>query len=173
MGGLTQSAISQANRINAAKVENKINAANSSNIGNAENTANSSNTGNIGNTENTANIGDSVNKFIDSYFDSPLESILFSMQGILYIIMTIVLIHIIQLIVRLHINSDASISWLHPKINHYINKIIYLNRKVNVLWLWLGIILIFVGVFISFYLSYELYSKIDAYVEFHNRVRGN
>jgi hypothetical protein len=79
----------------------------------------------------------SINKLVGdiSSSDSPLEGLLFSIEGINYICFALVVILIIQLYIRLHIKNDINIPVLGITLNKYINKLIVLNKKVSVIYI--------------------------------------
>lgn len=85
---------------------------------------------------NSSNISTHINKLVDDTSStSPLEGLLFSIQGINYICFTLVIILIIQLFVRLHIKENVNISILGITLNKYLNKLIVLNKKVSVIYI--------------------------------------
>ena len=142
IGGLMHVGFSQINRENSTNIVTKA----------------SSNT----------NISDSINKFIDNNTTSPLEGLLLSIQGINYVCFILIIILIIQIYIRLHSPDYINISWLNPNIKKYLEKIISLNKKVSVVWIWLTLLILLIGLASSSYFSYELYNNIDKYVDTFN-----
>jgi hypothetical protein len=62
------------------------------------------------------------------------------------------LILVLQLFIRFYIKEDVKVHWLSPNLNIYLNRLIILNKKVNLIYIWLAIIIILVGLFFSIYL---------------------
>lgn len=109
MGGLIHSGVSHINR--ASALEN-----------NTEN-------------NNISNIDESINKLVDDTITSPLEGLLFSIQGINAICFTFTLILVIQLFIRLHVKENVNNNILGNTLNKYLNKLIILNKKVSIIYI--------------------------------------
>jgi hypothetical protein len=152
IGGLVQSGLSHINRANALEAISKNSANNNS----------SSSTNTI------------VNKLLDdiSSNTSPLEGLLLSIQGISRICFILIIILIIQLFIRLHIKESVNISILGNKLNMYINKLIVFNKKVNIIYIWLILFIILIGLAASGYFSTELYDNLDKYITTYNYIRN-
>lgn len=93
---------------------------------------------------------------------------LLTIQGISYICFTLVVILIIQLFIRLHVKESVNINILGNKLNNYLNKLIVFNKKVNVIYIWLILLIILLGLAASRYFSYELYNDLEKYISTHN-----
>jgi hypothetical protein len=152
IGGLVQSGLSHINRANALEAISKNSANNNS----------SSSTNTI------------VNKLLDdiSSNTSPLEGLLLSIQGISRICFILIIILIIQLFIRLHIKESVNISILGNKLNMYINKLIVFNKKVNIIYIWLILFIILIGLAASGYFSTELYDNLDKYITTYNYIKN-
>lgn len=114
LGGLIHSGVTHINRANALE-----------NIARNSDVRPSSN----------SNINTFVNKLRDDSSTSPLEGLLFSIQGINTICFTLTVILVIQLFVKLHAKDDIYISILAVTLNKYLNKLIVLNKKVSVIYI--------------------------------------
>jgi hypothetical protein len=83
-----------------------------------------------------SNISDiPVNKLVDDTITSPLEGLLFSIQGINAICFTFTLILVIQLFIRFHVKENINNNILGTTLNKYLNKLIVLNKKVSVIYI--------------------------------------
>ena len=105
---------------------------------------------------------------------SPLESLLFCINGLSKVSLMLIIIIIVQLIFR-YISIDELlrsklkfIDNLFPhnsdKIKNYIYKLINLNKNVNLIYLILAIIILLIGTLGIFYFSLELSNNINEYV---------
>jgi hypothetical protein len=89
----------------------------------------------IRNSNNISDIDKSINKLVDDTITSPLEGLLFSIQGINAICFTFTLILIIQLFIRFHVKENINNNILSTTLNKYLNKLIVLNKKVSVIYI--------------------------------------
>ena len=144
MGGLIHSGVSHINRVSV--LENMI----------------------INN--NISDIDKSINKLVDDIITNPLEGLLFSIQGINAICLTFTLILIIQLFIRFHVKESINNNILGTTLNKYLNKLIVLNKKVSVVYIWLILIMLLIGLAASIYFSNELYTNIDKYIDIYNKL---
>ena len=119
------------------------------------------------------NISDTpINKLVDDTITSPLEGLLFSIQGINAICFTFTLILVIQLFIRFHVKENINNNILGTTLNKYLNKLIVLNKKVSVIYIWLILIMLLIGLAASIYFSNELYINIDKYIEIYNKLNN-
>lgn len=58
------------------------------------------------------------------------------------------------------------------KLNNYLNKLIAFNRKVNVVYIWLILLILLIGLAASGYFSTELYDNLDKYISAHNLLKN-
>jgi Cytochrome C and Quinol oxidase polypeptide I len=133
-------------------------------------------------TKSNSTITDSViiNKFIDdNTLSSPLENLLLNLEMISYVCISMLVLLIIQILFKLHLKNDIKLnlsSILGNKFNEslefYINKIILLNKKMSTIYIWLIIIIIFVGLYSSAYTLHDLYTNIDSYVNVYINVKN-
>jgi hypothetical protein len=86
---------------------------------------------NYTNNETTKNISSSVSKFIeDSLPTSPLKDLLNNIELTDYILLGIIYIVIIQLLFKLYFKYKVNLN--KPLLDHYINKIINLNKQMSI-----------------------------------------
>lgn len=111
MGGFIHSGVSHINRVNALENITK-------------------------NNKDISEVSTSVNNLVNDTITSPLEGLLFSIQGINAICFTFTLILVIQLFVRLHIKEGINISILSANSNKYLNKLIVLNKRASVIYIY-------------------------------------
>jgi len=121
---------------------------------------------------NISDIDKSINKLVDDTITNPLEGLLFSIQGINTICLTFTLILIIQLFIRFHVKESINNNILGTTLNKYLNKLIVLNKKVSVVYIWLILIMLLIGLAASIYFSNELYTNIDKYIDIYNKLRN-
>lgn len=150
MGGLIHSGVTHINRGN--ELESIAKESNASNISNS--------------------ISNGINKFVSDSSVSPLEGLLFSIQGINSICFTLVIILAIQLYIRFYIKGEFNFTILGITFNKYLNKIILLNTKLSVVYIWLALILLMIGLTASVYFSYVLYINLEKYIEIHNSLNS-
>jgi len=113
-----------------------------------------------------------INKLINDNITSPLEDLLISIQGLNSICFTFIIILSIQLFIKLYIIKSVNISILGVTLNKYLNKLINLNREMNIIYIWILIIVLLISLSASTYFSYELYNDIDKYIEIHNSIKN-
>jgi hypothetical protein len=53
-----------------------------------------------------------------------------------------------------------------------LNKLIFLNKKVSVIYIWLILIMLLIGLTASIYFSNELYTNIDKYIDIYNNLKN-
>ena len=119
---------------------------------------------------------DGFNIFIhDTTLSSPLQNLLFDIQALNYICLSLVIILIIQILFKFYLkdNINLSLSYLlginiNNKLEYYLNLIIKLNKKMSFIYIWLILVALIVGLSFSGYASSELYSNLDSYIAVHN-----
>jgi hypothetical protein len=57
-------------------------------------------------------------------------------------------------------------------VNKYLNKLILSNKKVSVIYIWLALIMLLIGLAASIYFSNELYTDIDKYIDIYNKLKN-
>jgi len=122
------------------------------------------------------NIGSHINKLINDSNISPLEELLFNGEMMSYVCLGILYLLIIQLVFKLYFkeNINLKLSKLlgnstNIKIEFYLNKIIKLNKRMSVLWIWFGSIIIMFGLSINTYVLRDILVNLDSYINIHSR----
>jgi hypothetical protein len=115
-----------------------------------------------------------ISKFTDDSNISPMQELLFDIYGINATCLSLILILIIQIIFKLYLNNNIKLNLVNilgikfnTNLEYYINKIILFNKKMSVIYIWLILIILVIGISLSIYASYDLYNNIDAYVNVH------
>jgi Cytochrome C and Quinol oxidase polypeptide I len=151
MGGLSHSKISSINR-NSIMYENIKN--------------------NISNT--TVNNNPYINKFIDdTTSSSPLQDLLLNLEITNYVCISLIIILMIQILFRFHLKDNIKVNlfMLSNNINngleYYLNKVIKLNKKMSIVYIWIILITLVLGLSFSAYTCNDLYSNINSYVDVH------
>jgi len=131
-------------------------------------------------TGSNPSINSNVTKFLDGSQSSPLQDILWIIEALDYVCLSILYILIIQLVFKLYIKDNVSLSlskWLddnfNNKIEFYLNKIIKLNKQISVFWIWYGFITITCGIIGSIYLINGVFANLDHFIYLHNSVNNN
>jgi len=128
--------------------------------------------------DSSNNFNDYVNKFIDDSLSSlsPLQEILFNIGIINYVCIYMIIILFTQILFKfylgdknLNINLSRIIGFkFNEKLNYYINKLIFLNKKMSILYTWLALLILIVGLLLNNYFIHELFTNLDSYVLVHN-----
>ena len=126
-----------------------------------------------------SNISTNLSKLLDdNVLSSPLKDILYNLELISYTCLSLLIILAIQIIFKLYKdNVNLNITKLvgvnlNNKINYYINKIIYLNKKMNSVYILIIIIILLFAISIIGYTCGDLYNNIDMYVSVHNSFKN-
>lgn len=120
-------------------------------------------------------LNDNVNKFINDNVSDPLLDMLQNIEITSSICVSLIIILAIQLIIR-SMSEKVNIvlfknTNLNKNINYYINKIIALNKKMNVIYIFIVIILLLYGLGLIIYIEKEIYTNIDMYISIHNKLK--
>ncbi len=134
-----------------------------------------------GNTVNNDNINSNINRFMDNnMISSPLENLLFDIEALNYICLSLVIILMIQILFKFFIKENVTLNLfsklgvnINNKLEYYLNKIIKLNKKMNNIYIWLIFILLLIGLSLSAYASGDLYNDLDTYINIHNSLKNN
>ena len=153
IAGLGHSVISNANRNKVLQANISTNSTTSSNCTN-----------------------DGLNKLIDNTTpSSPLENLLFDIEALNYICISLVIILVIQILFKFYLKDSISLNLskllginLNNKLEYYLNIIIKLNKKMSFIYIWLILVALIVGLSFSGYASSELYNNLDSYIAVHN-----
>jgi len=151
IGGLAQSRISTMNR----------NTINSTSILNNETSSN-------------------VNKFLDDSLVSPLQDLLFNLEMMNYVYLSLIYILIIQLVFKLHFKDTINLNFLNMlssntkiTLEYFLNKIVKLNKQISVIWIWIGLVVIMFASSLDAYTLHNLCINIDSYINIHNSLFYN
>ena len=119
-----------------------------------------------------------INKFIDDTLSSPLQDLLLNLELINYVCISMLILLLKQIIFKFHFKDYISLklSWLLGKdlnksFEYYINKVITLNKKMSVIYIWLIIIILIFGLYCSLYAIHDLHTNIDSYINVYNNLR--
>jgi hypothetical protein len=157
LGGIIHSSISNMNRARALNESNNIYS------------------NNITNT----NINLDISKLVDdTVTTSPLEDLLFNIEIIGSICISLLIILSIQVIMKyfiiekfkLNISNIIGIA-INEKIEYYINKIILLNKNMSNIYIFIIILLLLLSLSLIIYISIDLHSNIDMYISVHNNLK--
>ena len=131
-------------------------------------------------TTNHNNINSNINKLIDDSSSSTLRDLLFSLEAINYICLYLIIILIIQIIYKLYLKDSIKLNIpnilgtnLNKSFEYYINKVIALNKKMNVIWIWIIFILLVYGLSVLIFVSSWLYNNINDLVNNHLHIYSN
>jgi hypothetical protein len=120
------------------------------------------------------NITSHLNKLIDDSSVSPLQDLLFNGEMMSYVCLGILYILILQFIFKLHIKNNINLDLerllgnnINTKINFYFNKIIKLNKQMNVIWIWIGFSTILFGLGTETYALYKLLNNLNNFIYGH------
>lgn len=118
-----------------------------------ENNSVTNTTSTIGTKDTVNAVNSNINKFMDSTTPtSPLENLLFDIEALNYICLSLMFILIIQISFRFYFKDNVKLNLssvlgdnLNKSIEYYINKTIMLNKKMSHIYIWFAIILIIIG----------------------------
>ena len=116
--------------------------------------------------------------FLDGNNYTPLEGMLYDIQTASITCLSLIIILIIQLIIKLHAKDKVVLNKnsilgnnLNEKLENYINKAIYLNKKMSTIYIWLIVIMLIVGFCLTFYGSNVLFNDLDKFISVHNNLK--
>ena len=119
-----------------------------------------------------------INKLVDDSTSSPLQTLLFDIEGLNITCLSLVIILSIQILFKLYLKDSINLKLsnfvglkANDKLEYYINKIISLNKKMSNIYIWLAILILICGLSFSIYASSELYNNIDDYIAVHNSIK--
>jgi len=123
-----------------------------------------------------------VNKFLDDSHVSPLQELLFNLEMMDYVCLSLIYILILQLIFKLHFLKKDTIN-LHffnmlnsntkIKLEYFLNKIIKLNKQISIIWIWIGLVVIMFASILDAYTLHNLCVNMDSYINIHNSLFSN
>jgi hypothetical protein len=117
------------------------------------------------------NLNVDVKKLVDTFF--PLQDLLFNFQILSYTCLTLVYLLILQIIFKFYVKNYIKLglsSLVGIKINntleYYLNKIIFLNKKINNVYMLILFISLILGLSSIAYASDVLYNNLDSNIFF-------
>lgn len=134
------------------------------------------------NISSSNNINSDINKFINNNNESisPLENLIFDIEALNYICLSLVIILIIQITFKFFFPKNVTLNLsklfginINNSLEYYLNKIIKLNKDMSNIYMWLILILLLIGLSLSGYASSELCNNIDSYVDVYNSLKNN
>ena len=122
------------------------------------------------------NISSSINKLLDdTVSSSPLQDLLLNTELLNYTCLSLTLILMIQITFKFHLKDKIKLNLsnllgynINNKLEYYLNKIIVLNKKMSIIYIWIILIALIFGLSFSALNSSELYNHIDDYILVHN-----
>lgn len=136
---------------------------------------------NIDNITNANIANDSnINNFInDNVSSNPLEVILSNLELTNYICVYMWVILIIQILFKFHFKDNIKLNFsliLGKKINIIleliINKIINLNKKMSIFYIWLILISVLISLCSSIFFITDISNNLDDYIKVYNSIKG-
>ena len=126
--------------------------------------------------ENKTSISSAVNshikKFIDDSNVSPMQELLYNVEIMCYLCLSLIYLLIIQLVFKLYFKDSINLNLskllgnkINNKLEFYLNKIIKLNKQMSVIWILFGIIIIVFGLSTEGYALYKLFINLDSFVQ--------
>lgn len=122
----------------------------------------------------STNLNSHINKLIDDSNVSPLQEVLFNGEIMNYICLSIIYILIIQFFYKLYLKDKIilNLSWLidnniNNKLEFYLNKIIKLNKKMSIGWIWFGLTIMTFIINANLYVIHKLCLNLNRFIEEH------
>ena len=132
------------------------------------------------NTTSSFSSDSSINKFLLDLQLDPLQGILWSIEVIDYACLTMMYLLLIQLIYKLYLKDSVNFNLarylgdsINDKIEFYLNKMIRLNKRMSITWIWYILIMIVFGLSTNLYVIYRVYINIDRFINTHNPISSN
>lgn len=124
-------------------------------------------------------VSSNVSKFIGDSQLSPLQGMLFWLEIIDYACLSIVYLLIIQLVFKLYFKDSISLNLskllgdnFNVKVEYYLNKIIKWNKKMSVMWIWFGSVILIFGISSKVYFVNFMSIHSDKIINSHNSVNN-
>jgi len=121
-----------------------------------------------------------VNKFLDDSHVSPLQDLLFNLEMMNYVCLSLIYILIIQLVFKLYFKDTINLnffnllgSYTKIKLEYIFNKIIKFNKQISVIWIWIGLVVIMFASSLDAYTLHNLCVNMDSYINIHNSLFSN
>lgn len=121
-----------------------------------------------------------VNKILDDSHVSSLQDLLFNLEMMNYVCLSLIYILIIQLVFKLHFKNTTNLNFFNLlssntkiKLEYFLNKIVKLNKQISVIWIWIGLVVIMFASSLDAYTLHNLCVNIDSYINIHNSLFSN
>jgi hypothetical protein len=119
------------------------------------------------------NIPKGSNSLIYNGNNSPLVDLLSSIETLNAVSLSLLFILIVNISFRYYVKEDFKLpkffsDSLNDKLNHYIIKLVHLNRKVSIYYIILAVIVIAISLFFSTYFTSVLISNLDTFIDGYN-----
>jgi hypothetical protein len=96
----------------------------------------------ISNSTHNNFIYSNINKFVDDSSTSPLQTLLFDIEGLNVTCLSLIVLLTIQIIFKLHLKDNITLKFssflgenMNSNLEYYINKIINLNKKMSTIYI--------------------------------------
>ena len=136
---------------------------------------------NIDNITNAVIANDSnINKFInDNVSSSPLEVILSNLELTNYICVYMWVILVIQILFKFHFKDNIKLKInlifgnnINNSLELIINKIITLNKKMSIIYIWLILISVLISLCFSIFFITDISNNLEDYIKVYKLVKG-
>lgn len=128
--------------------------------------------------ENATNLNNNINptisRLVEDNHISPLQEFLFNGQMMNYVLLGIVYLIIIQLVFKLYFKHSVNLNLskylgnnFNDKTQYYLNKIILLNKRMSIFWIWFGFVVIIFGSSIEMYALFKICINLDSFINAH------
>ena len=128
----------------------------------------------------STDINSNISKLIDDSQSSPLQDLLFQLEAMDYVCLSLIYILIIQLVFKFYIKDNVNLNLskllgnnINMKIEFYLNKIIKLNKKMSIIWIWLIFMILVFALSISAYTIHNICANMDSFIDVHNSFNYN
>ena len=110
---------------------------------------------------------------------SPLQELLHNIETTNYICLNLIYILTIQILFKIFFKKGIKLNLykildkkINNKLQYYINKVISLNKKISLVYIWIILITLIIGSTISAYACHDLYTNVDSYMLVHNKIKA-
>lgn len=125
-------------------------------------------------------INSNISKLMDDSESSPLQNLLFQLEAMDLVCLSLMYLLIIQLVFKFYFKDNVNLNLskllgnnINMKIEFYLNKIIKLNKKMNIIWIWFIFIILVYGLSISAYTIHSISTNMDSFIDVHNSFNSN
>lgn len=126
----------------------------------------------------SSDICNNISKFLNNSQSSHLQDLLFQLEAMNYVCLSLIYILILQIIFKFSIKDNITLSLskllgskTNNKLEFYINKIIKLNKRMSIVYIGIILITLILGLSVSAYVCHDLYANVDNYIAVHNSLK--